>query len=245
MTPEEFGIQIADERFLREIHHLLWIDPFLNKRERDAGWNCRDHAFILAGIAQLRGIKAHLVSGSARFIQGPTTGNPSIGLFVNRHAWIYINDHGTADISITLGKTREFAKSSDWGPFRIIGSKVYPRDQQSFVLTRDAWTFENFANQATHEDNKKVAVYFEGNRESFDPKMLVNAFDWCNSPLTLRLGKIIKKNAALYPKAIMHLSNFLDGKSESLTGMPKMLAWKEIATGRDESAQQVIEAMTP
>lgn len=243
MTPEDFGIQIATESFLREIHHLLWIDPFINKKKRDAGWSCRDHALILAGVGQLRGLESNLVSGAAQFIQGPTTGHPPFGLFVDPHTWVNFDGLGTFDISITFAQTPKFSKSADWEPFRVIGSKIDPRGQLGYILTRDASRFESFGNMASHEENKRVAIYLEAKREPFDPKTLLDAFGWCNSPLTIRIQKIIKKNTALYPKAIMHLSDFLDGRAESLTRLPQMSAWKKIASERDESAQQVLDAM--
>ena len=64
--------------------------------------------------------------------------------------------------------------------------------------------------------------------------MVLEKGKWCNSPLTVRLQTLIKKNKNLYPKAILHLVDFLDGKVDSLTSLQQIKAWSKISE-RDES----------
>ena len=51
MQAEKFVAVVSENVFLDEIHHLLWIDSFKKGGITDLGWNCRDHALILAGVA--------------------------------------------------------------------------------------------------------------------------------------------------------------------------------------------------
>jgi hypothetical protein len=238
MTPELLSLELSREDFLAELHHLLWIEPHKNKGKQDDGWSCRDHALIVAGIAQMRGCRSNVVSGAAAFVQGKLNGNAPLGRIVKPHSWLSIDGCGTYDLSIRLNGFKEFRHWEDWAVKGLIGSRFEPRTV-NYMATRDDATFNNTINAASHLEETRYAIYLNKILIPLDVSHFQNAFKWCNSPLTIRLQKLIKKPKELYPKAILHLIDFLDGKGDSVANLPQIKAWAKIAERSGDALQEL------
>jgi hypothetical protein len=91
---------LTRDDFLRELHHLLWIEPAERRGKWDPGWNCRDHAFIVGFIARLLRSEAVVILGRAMFIVGPSGEKVPLGVEQSPHAWLAINGYGYFDLSL-------------------------------------------------------------------------------------------------------------------------------------------------
>ena len=239
MEANDFLELLLKEEFQREIHHLLWIDPHTNKGMRDDGWNCRDHALIVAGIARMFGHESIAVTGEAMFVQGPIGERRPVGRAVNPHSWVYVENVGAFDISARLKGFRDLPEWIDWKTLGLAGSKFRPVDQIVYLSMSDPVKYQNSCNAATHVSDQKFAFYLRKKEKRVNTVHFQSAFKWCNSPLTVRLSNLFKKRDDLYPKAILHLTALLKGEASSVAHLPQMIAWKEIAGKKSDAIEQV------
>ena len=92
---------------IQEIHALLWIEPLVNRGIYDPGWNCRDHALMVAGILAAHLVPVQIVHGQAMFVAGPSGDRPPIGRGqdvndTTTHTWVEVPSIGIVDISPNL-----------------------------------------------------------------------------------------------------------------------------------------------
>src|SRR5690242_5536536 len=116
--------RLTSDDFLDELHHLLWIKPFINRGTWDAGWNCRDHALVVGTILLLGHIECRIVHGTAAFTQGPVAHQDPLLMWVEHHAWIDI-DGGPLDLSPRLTRSND----PGWRPWHlklICGGECHP-----------------------------------------------------------------------------------------------------------------------
>lgn len=209
--------------FLDEIHHLLWIEPGDNRGTWDEGWNCRDHAFLAGVVCQLLKTTASVIYGQVAFVQGPGEDCPPVGLTQTSHAWLRIDGLGFMDLSANLLRCREPV----WRPWPlrcIAKSQCIP--EGSFQLARSAEDYEYRVAAATHAPGR-TAIYFGQGYDGIDSGFVEKAFEFVNSPLTVRLSASF--DATIYPKAAIHLFKFLTSEHQSLRHLPREEAWEMIS----------------
>jgi hypothetical protein len=137
MNPKDLEKALSRDKFVRELHHLLWIEPQFNRGQRDEGWNCRDHALIVAGVAQLLGFRAALCFGHVAFVQGPRGNAKPLWFNVSPHAWVAVESAGHYDLSVRLRSVDGFGP--DWSGWNVDG--LVADRYVSPGRVRVAWTY--------------------------------------------------------------------------------------------------------
>lgn len=230
MTPDEFKAAIAEAPFRRELHHLLWEKPFVNKEgQRDFGWTCREHALFIGALAMLHGFQAAVVHGRAEFCVGPTANSVATGISQDPHWWTRIVDIGSCDLSVRLDSLPGGVSWDGWDESFLLGGKFTPADSTSFTSVSDPIKHEQICAIATHATGKRAANYLQRSIEPLGLQQIENARKWCNSPLTDRLKKLYPTRTDIYAKAILHLDEILNGVGKSVTALSQMAAWGAIA----------------
>lgn len=231
MTADDLRATLSQDAFLKELHHLLWIDPFKKGDLIDFGWNCRDHALIVAGVAMHFGFDVLAVTGKAAIIRGPAAENrvKPFGIEQRFHTWLSIPGVGTVDASPNLASIKQLG--ANYSTFAgIIGSEVVPH-KLAIYYPNDVESKYNAAfDAATNIDSQLSLIYLTKYIEPIVPAQIDTAFQWCNSPLTVRL-KNLKVSKGAYRKVVEHLVQLLDNSSASIAAMPQMAAWKKLAKG--------------
>ena len=131
-NPKRLVEALSREDFLRELHHLLWIEPQLNNGQRDEGWNCRDHALIVAGVAQMLGFTASVIHGRATFVQGPRQ-TPTLWASASPHSWVGVEGAKQSDLSIRLRAVEQFPSWRDWEVSAMVADWFLPADRARIV----------------------------------------------------------------------------------------------------------------
>jgi hypothetical protein len=221
MTANE---KVTTDKFLAELHHLLWTEPFDNEGNRDEGWNCRDHAFITGLVLQLLKQRCAVMYGKAYFIQGPTTEQPGIGLEQKIHAWLGLDGQGFMNLSPRLTRCSN-SLWRPWGLKYIARNTCSPDGTFEFARSEDdyAQRFERAAEQA----DTRTAIYCGKGYDNIDREFAENAFKFIDSPLTKRLSE--KYADDLYLKGAIHLFKLVRGDTKSLQQRSQDDAWEEIA----------------
>lgn len=207
---------LASDRFLREIHHLLWMDPHVNKGTLDVGWNCRDHAWVTGILIGASGHKPVFFHGKATYILRRTARSKTRIIQQGLHSWVGTENHGLIDLSIKSKGT------IDGEPYRlpscIFANKWMPSDGGTVNAVRDEATFAREIDMAT-KGNKATAVYLIKEAELLSANFLLQADAWINSPLTEKLKTLTSDVSELYCSILLHLIHFLRNEAQSLTTM--------------------------
>lgn len=230
---------LTREDFLHELHHLLWIKPLVNNGIKDDGWNCRDHAYIVAGIAQVLGFKASIIYGKAAFIHGSYGAIAGMGRDLKMHSWAAVDGAGFYDLSVRLSWIEDFPEWKDWETAGLAGNGFLPSGRVVFKMTLNEYDFQNAMNAATHLEGVNSAIYWGGSFSELTASDIENAPKKCNSPLTDKLRATFGERQDLYAKAILHLVEYLQGKIESVVKLPQMEAWEKIASRPGDAVYRV------
>jgi hypothetical protein len=222
---------LTRDDFLRELHHLLWMEPAERRGKWDPGWNCRDHAFIVGFVVRLLRSEAVVILGRAMFIVGPSGEKVPLGLEQSLHAWIAIDGDGYFDLSIRLDES--VMPGGNWfaWPVKALAANQFvPSEVASFIHTAQAANFEQKIAIASHAANLRTAVYLrESAHVRLTKRLLFGAFQFCNSPLTTMLRNIFGERPDLYARAALHLYNLLEGEAEPLVGVSQRSAWETLS----------------
>jgi hypothetical protein len=222
---------LTRDDFLRELHHLLWMEPAERRGKWDPGWNCRDHGFIVGFTVRLLQSEVVVILGRAMFIVGPSGDEVPLGVEQSPHAWLAINGDGYFDLSVRLDES--VMPSGNWTPWPVkalAASQFVPSEVASFIHTAQAANYEQKTAIATYAANLRTALYLrESAQLRLTKRLLFGAFDFCNSPLTTMLRKIFGEKPHLYAAAVLHLYNLVEGEAEPLTGMSQWSAWERLS----------------
>ena len=77
---------LLSKEIVAEIHNLLWTKPIRSRsptEAAEAGWSCRDHAFVVGFILYAAGIESDFVTGKNMFVRGPALNKPPMGYVTN------------------------------------------------------------------------------------------------------------------------------------------------------------------
>jgi hypothetical protein len=134
---------LTRDDFLRELHHLLWMEPAERRGKWDPGWNCRDHAFIVGFVVRLLRSEAEVILGRAMFIVGPSGEKVPLGLEQSLHAWLAIDGDGYFDLSLRLDES--VMPGGNWlaWPVKALAANQFvPSEVASFIHTAQAQNYE-------------------------------------------------------------------------------------------------------
>jgi hypothetical protein len=224
-------LDLQDDRFLEELHHLLWMEACENKGMFDAGWSCRDHAFVVGALLKAVGEEVRLVHGKNIFIQGPAGSKPPVGIGqqdheMSGHSWLKSDTGKIIDLSPRLHS----GLPSHWAPLGFTGivhGVWQPEGEGSVAGFTTALRYRQAVAEATHRQGSNVALYLEQFKASFSVSIVTDAVEYINSPLTDRLREL--QDPEIYSKCVLHLRGFIDGTRESLTELPQHEAWKYLS----------------
>ena len=225
-------------RFLREIHHFLWIEPTQVGGMTDPGWSCRDHAWLTALLAHSLGYQPELVHGEAFFSRGPAAGGASISARQSPHNWIFVEGVGAIDLST---RSEWHLAGGDYtAPIDCVFADTWiPRRKGKVYFVQDRQSFAEAVDELPRLRNQWSAVYRIGEAEYLHEGHMTQAAGWIRSPLAVRLDAVHGSNPTdLYCALLLHLRAFLVGKVPSLATLTQAKAWEEIARTREGAIER-------
>jgi hypothetical protein len=228
---------LHDDRFLRELHHFLWIEASVIDGTADAGWNCRDHAWVTALLARSLGYRPALFHGEAFFALGPSGKSTGFSVSQKPHTWVVVEDAGTIDLSIRPNVR------IDGGDFQLPISCIFadswlPRGRGSASFLADARAYARAIEDLPLRRNTLSAMYLVREAEQFHAGLITRAAGWIRSPLAHQLGSIYGNPTDLYSALALHLRSFLEGKVQSLANLLPMEAWQRLACAREGAIER-------
>jgi hypothetical protein len=226
-------VQLKDllsDRFLREIHHLLWLEASTAGVAVDGGWNCRDHAWITALLSLAFGHTATLVSGEAFFSKGATAASSANSFHVKPHNWAWI--HGVGAIDLSVKPVSRIAGHDFRVPIKcIFAGEWIPRRRSNAYFLDNAAQFASAIEELPLR-NQTAAVYLSHEAEYLHAGHLERAAGWIGSALTGWLDAAYGNPSDIYAALLLHLGAFLEGRARSLAVLPFEKAWAVIASER-------------
>ncbi len=223
--------QLISAPFLQELHHFLWTETRMVDDHVDAGWNCRDHAWILSFLLRTHGIDCVVAHGEAFFAMGPTAKRPATSYGQQPHSWIVARNLGAIDLSIKP----EFCSAGDvfqlpieWVFLNRAGAKIRC-DAQFFNADGP---FRLAAENLPLRRNQAGAAYRVREIEWLETDHGGFAADWIRSPLSDKLGTRYGRQSGPYAALLMHLESFLRGDARSLAALSFDEAWGVILDRR-------------
>jgi hypothetical protein len=239
-------VQLKDlfsDRFLREIHHLLWLEASTAGAAMDGGWNCRDHAWISALLSLALGHTASLVSGEAFFSKDATAASSANSFHVKPHNWTWI--HGVGAIDLSVKPVSRIAGNEFQVPIKcIFASEWIPRRKNSAYFLQDAAQFAHAVEVIPGQHGQATAIYLASEAEYPHVGHLSRAAGWIGSALTDWLDAVYGNPSDIYASLFLHLGAFLEGRARSLAVLPFEKAWAVIASEREgaiDGAHRYIE----
>lgn len=191
----------------------------------DAGWNCRDHAWLLNFLLQGFGFETLLAHGEVFFGARNGARHQSVSYTQNPHSWVFIKGLGSIDLSIKrrfITSGDQFEMPIDWiflnnGPSLSRCTTVYCDNRENHQQA-----IKDF-----HEDKRPaVAAYLVDSLERLDVTHLDNGAAWMQSPLAFGLRERIGKDPSpLYGALLHHMTEFISDRAHSLTGHTFESAW--------------------
>jgi hypothetical protein len=222
---------LHSERFLREIHHLLWSATTLSGNVVDAGWNCRDHAWVMALLIRALGYKTVLIHGEAHFIKGPNGNSGSVSYFQRPHTWLAVENVGAIDVS-ARAKFRVGGDRFQTSITCIFADEWLPHGRGKSYFFTDANAYARAVDELSARRNQLSAVYLNQEAEQLHEGLLSRAAGWIGSPLTKQLDSSYGNPSDLYAALLLHLYSYLAGDAPSLTRLPAEQSWAQLAHAR-------------
>lgn len=231
--------ELTSDRFLREIHHFLWTDSSLSGNVVDAGWNCRDHAWVVALLIQSLGYKPAFFHGEAFFVNAETKKSGNVSFYQRPHSWVAVENVGAIDLSIKPN----FSSADDHLriPIKcIFANQCLPRGRKQVIFYNQGNThlFTRAIEYPEQLSSKVAATYLIKEAEHIHPGHLQQAAGWIGSPLTARLHATYGNPSDLYAALLVHMRSFLDHRAPSLTGLSWAEAWRRLADDREDATGQ-------
>jgi len=233
---------LFDTRFRAELHHLLWIEPFKNRGVFDAGWSCRDHAFLVCCVLRASGFPTMFVHGKNMYVQGAEGTLPPVGVGqkvddVSAHTWLQSSSRNVIDVSPRLRN----AGIAQWRPVQFLGvveSEWRPNGLGQVVTCSNARAYSDAIALASRRKGENTAVYWEQREEDLTVDVIENARTFVNSPLTTKLRGFRDKE--IYSKAALHLIDVVAGLRPSLIDLPRHKAWTMVAEQRSGATHELL-----
>lgn len=214
--------------FKKEINHLLYSNSFTgNDGEFDPGWNCRDHALVMALMLKSGDIYPMIANGKCMFMQGPVSGNAAFSIGqeshqTSGHNWLVHSKFGLIDVSPSLlSKQHRFRE-----PFNGVFNRVWlpaGKERVSVVLCHDPENYEDEIKKAGQKMAHTTAVYLQLDDLEVTEKLIKSPFKFLNSRFSTEIKN--RFGPDFYPAVAKHLHNFVLGKRDSLMSQGRLKAW--------------------
>lgn len=239
-------IQLRDlisDRLLREIHHFLWIEPIISAEVVDAGWSCRDHAWLTALLAHSLGCRPTLFHGEAFFVKARTKRSGTISYYQRPHSWVVVEGVGAIDLSINP----DFIISGDHFqiPIKCIFSdqcQPVGRKKVFFCHQGNADVYSRAIEYPEKLSTEVAAIYLIKEAEQFHAGHIQRAAGWIGSPLTVRLDAVYGNPSDLYAALLLHIRAFIEGRAPGLSGLPQEESWRRVADTRQSAIDRACQS---
>ena len=214
--------------FKKEINHLLYSNHFTSSDgEFDAGWNCRDHALVVALMLKSGDDYPKVANGKCMFVQGPVSGNAAFRIGQEDHSksghnWLVHSKFGLIDVSPAL-QSREHRFRE---PFNGIFNRVWlppGKGRVSVVLCHDLQNYVREIEKASRAMAHSTAIYLHLDDQEVTEKLIESPFKFLNSRLSAEIKS--RFGPEFYPAVGKHLHGFVLGKRNSLVSMTRLKAW--------------------
>ena len=220
--------------FKKEINHLLYSNSFTGSDgEFDAGWNCRDHALVMALMLKSGDTYPQIANGKCMFVQGPVSGNAAFRIgqedyYKSGHNWLVHAKFGHIDVSPSLlSKEHRFREA-----FNGIFNRVWlppGKERVSVVLCDDPLVYQEEIEKASHKMSHSTAVYLHLDDLEVTEKLIKSPFKFLNSRFSAEIKS--RFGPDFYPAVAKHLHDFVLGKRESLMSEGRVKAWGAVVDG--------------
>lgn len=232
MRPQTLLEHLAEKKFLDELHHLLWNEPFVKNGIRDEGWNCRDHSLLVAGIVRRLGYSCDIHSGKCAFVQGGNNNILSLSLEVNPHSYVYLLQKGIIDFSPRFQCFAVPLGFLQWPIEGIFLNKLLPKQlktKSEIVIANNEPDFQFHIRRTVQHKESRALIYLKQGTANSLQEMLNNPGQTINSPLSCHLLNGLKLGNDIYKKALLQLWEFINERTTSLQSFSRDDAWKTIA----------------
>jgi len=214
--------------FKKEINHLLYSNSFTaSDGQFDAGWNCRDHALVMALMLKGGDHYPKVASGRCMFVQGPVSGNAAFRIgqeddYDGGHNWLVHSKFGLIDVSPALqSKEHHFRE-----PFNGIFNRVWlpqGKGRTSVVLCHDLPDYVSQIEKASRAMAHSTAVYLHLDDQEVNEKLIKSPFKFLNSRLSTEIKS--RFGPDFYLAVAKYLHDFVLGRKGSLVSMGRVKAW--------------------
>jgi len=214
--------------FKKEINHLLYSNSYAGTDDEfDAGWNCRDHALVMALMLKSGDNYPKIASGKCIFVQGPFAGNAAFRIgqedyYKTGHNWLIHSKFGLIDVSPSLQSKEHRFRSAFNGIFNRVWLPP-GKERVSVVVCHDPHDYVAEIEKASHAMAHSTAVYLHLADLEVTEKFIKSPFKFLNSRFSTEIKS--RFGADFYPAVAKHLHNFVVGKSNSLVSLGRVKAW--------------------
>jgi hypothetical protein len=220
--------RLGTSAFKEEINHLLHTQHHPGSDgEQDQGWNCRDHALVMAMMLKRAGTYPKIATGKCMYVQGPYLKNNSFeigqkGDYSGNHNWVIDQKFGVIDVSPNLESKQHRFRAAFNG---IYGQVWLPqaKERVKVVVCHDSNTYEQEIDKANRLNGLSTAVYMHVGELQVSDQVIETPFKFLRSALSAEIKK--RFGAGFYPAVAKHLHGFMLGKRDSLKHLEKLKAW--------------------
>jgi hypothetical protein len=238
MNPARFAKVLRGGRFRRELNRSLWLEPFTNRGVFDAGWSCRDHAWVCSLLACANGFEAVVVHGKLVIVAQSSRTGQRVGYQVLTHSWSAIAAVGFCDLSL---KTDFVLPDGDGtlplGP--VVQNNILPQAYGDTYFADN----ESDGHRAVTESigyGKRVTLVYSGKEyDTLLEEYVTRAVDLINSPLTDQLR--VQFDSSIYAKLVLHLDGLIHGSRHPIVARTRDEFWKALATSFDNANEQLLD----
>ena len=242
---EEVLTRLFDSQILDEIQALLWGSPHVNRGVFDGGWNCRDHAWLMATLLTEQGHDNSVVHGQATFVattNGKTAGLGSSGR-AGEHTWIERLEGQVCDFSPNLAITQ-----GAWAPVAWQGAvdgNWLPDGGGEIRWFDVAEEWHTALPQGKHEVfDQPVGMYLARRRNVLRRSDVLYPFRTIYSPLTIELARSLPDT--VYHQLVLYISRLMGGSHRDLELrlLPQEARWSALRSSVDrDSARAHIRSL--
>ena len=217
--------------FKKEINHLLYSTGYTgNDGEFDAGWNCRDHALVMALMLKSGDTYPKIAHGKCMFVQGPFSRNAAFGIGQDNkhksgHNWVVDSRFGLIDVSPNLEAKQHRFRASFNGIFNRVWLPP-GKEKVKVILCNDPDEYDREINSASRANGHSTAVYLHVSDLEVTEKLITSPFKFLNSRFSTEIKR--RFGSDFYPAVAHHLQGYIRGERDSLVSQGKLQAWGSV-----------------
>jgi hypothetical protein len=222
---------MGTDAFKKEINHLLHSNSHTNSEgELDPGWNCRDHALVMALLLKSGEIYPKVASGKVMFVQGPVAGNPAFHIgqeefHKSGHNWLVHAKFGLIDVSPTLQSKEHSFRDSFNGVFNRVW---LPQDKErnSVVMCQTPEEYVAKIERAERALGHATAIYLHLDEVEVTANLFKTPFKFLHSQFSAEIKS--RFGPRFYFAVAKHLRAFMMGENDSLLHVERLQAWGQV-----------------